>query len=159
MKKLVVFCFFLVLFLNFVSSLSLTVHVPEKYLDVVAGERVYFEIQVKYPENPQRKDLKLQYRIEDVNNNLISQTKVLKAVETQASFVDFIVIPESTKKGLYLINILIEDYGDLSQEVGASFNVQPKGIGNVEIYFIIVIGAIFLMGILFVILFLKLKRK
>jgi len=35
-----------------VAALSISVHVPEKYTDVEAGERFYFEIDVKYPENP-----------------------------------------------------------------------------------------------------------
>ena len=29
-----------------VSALSVAVHVPEKYTDVIAGERFYFEIEV-----------------------------------------------------------------------------------------------------------------
>ncbi|MCH7850130.1 MAG: hypothetical protein IH845_00620, partial [Nanoarchaeota archaeon] len=37
-----------------VSALSIVVHVPEKYVDVQAGERFYFEIEIKYPENPSR---------------------------------------------------------------------------------------------------------
>jgi len=79
--------------LTSVSALSLVVHVPEKYTDVHAGERVYFEIEVKYPENPTRKDLRLNYDILK-DNAIISQAQVLKAIETQASFIDFIVIPE-----------------------------------------------------------------
>ncbi len=76
--------------LTFISALSVIVHVPEKYTDVVAGERFYFEIEVKYPENPSRKDLRLNYEILK-DNEIIAQAKVLKAIETQASFMDFIL--------------------------------------------------------------------
>ena len=51
-----VLIFFSLFFLTSVSALDITLHVPEKYTDVQAGERFYFEIEIKYPENPSRKD-------------------------------------------------------------------------------------------------------
>ncbi len=104
------------------SALSIVVHVPEKYTDVHAGERFYFEIEVKYPENPSRKDLRLEYEIKK-DDEIIAHSKVLKAVETQASFIDFIVIPESADDGMHIINVKISDYETLSEEVSASFHV------------------------------------
>ena len=96
MKKLLLIMLGIILFsfisMASVSALSIVVHVPEKYTDVVAGERFYFEIEIKYPENPSRKDLRLNYEIMK-DNEVIAQAKVLKAIETQASFMDFIVIP------------------------------------------------------------------
>src|SRR3989339_647942 len=147
---LFIILFFSLNFSNFisVSALSVAVHVPEKYTDVVAGERFYFEIEVKYPENPKRKDLKLNYEIIDSDGKLIAQSKVLKAVETQASFIDFIVIPESVSKGLYIIRVKISDYEDLSEEVEASFQIVSSGFGQVQIYFFIILGVLILVAIL-----------
>ncbi len=108
-----------------VSALNIAVYVPEKYTDVEAGERFYFEIEIKYPENPRRKDLRLEYQILK-DDEVIAQSQVLKAVETQASFVDFIVIPESAETGLHLINIKVSDYENLSEEVSASLQVIKK---------------------------------
>ena len=51
---------------------------------------------------------------------MIAQSKVLKAIETQASFMDFIVIPESAKPGMHIIKVKITDYEGLSEEVEAS---------------------------------------
>ncbi|SRR3989339_255451 len=150
-KYLLLILFLLIInFSNFisVSALSVAVHVPEKYTDVVAGERFYFEIEVKYPENPKRKDLKLNYEIIDSDGKLIAQSKVLKAVETQASFIDFIVIPESASKGLYIIRVKIADYEDLSEEVEASFQIVGSGFGQVQIYFFIILGVLILVAIL-----------
>lgn len=161
MKKLFLIMFavtFTFISIASISALSVVVHVPEKYTDVQAGERFYFEIEVKYPENPSRKDLRLSYEIVDQDNNLLAQSKVLKAVETQASFIDFIVIPESAEKGLHLIKIKISDYEDLSEEVSASFHVVSTG-GKIKIYFFILLGATIFVGILVVInIFLK-RRK
>ena len=132
-----------------VSALSVVVHVPEKYTDVNAGERFYFEIEIKYPENPSRKDLRLNYNILR-DDEVIAQSKVLKAIETQASFIDFIVIPESAETGLYIIKVDVSDYEVLSEEVSASFNVASRG-GQLKTYFFILLGATVLVGILVVI--------
>ena len=133
--------------LTSVSALSLVVHVPEKYTDVHAGERVYFEIEVKYPENPTRKDLRLKYDILK-DNAVISQSQVLKAVETQASFIDFIVIPEGAETGLYRIKVKVSDYEGLSEEVSASFHVIGKEGDKIKLYFFILLGAIIIVGLL-----------
>ncbi len=134
-----------------VSALSIVVHVPEKYTDVVAGERFYFEIEVKYPENPSRKDLRLSYEILTQDGETIAQSKVLKAIETQASFMDFIVIPESADSGMHLIKVKISDYESLSEEVEASFHVVSSGSGQVKTYFFILLGVVILVGILVVV--------
>ncbi len=151
MKKFVIIMIFLFI-LNFISiasisALSIVVHVPEKYTDVQSGERFYFEIEIKYPENPSRKDLRLSYEIVDEENNIIAQSKVLKAIETQASFIDFIVIPESAETGLHIIKVDVSDYETLSEEVSASFHVVSRG-GQLKTYFFILLGATILVGIL-----------
>jgi len=161
MRKMM-FCFilFLSLIINIVapvSALSLVVHVPEKYTDVTAGERFYFEIEIKYPENPNRKDLRLEYEILTEAGDLVSQSKALKAVETQASFIDFIVIPESAESGLHIISVKVKDYESLSEEVSSSFHVKGAGSDQVMVYLMIILGAIVLVGIL-VILSIILKK-
>ena len=118
MRKIYLILLVVLLFNMFasVSALSLVVHVPEKYTDVTAGERFYFEIDVKYPENPSRKDLRLEYEILTQDGELVSQAKALKAVETQASFIDFIVIPAVVGGGMHIINVKVKDYETLSEE-------------------------------------------
>jgi hypothetical protein len=133
-----------------VSALSTVVHVPEKYTDVLAGERFYFEVEIKYPENPTRKDLKLDYELLK-DEKVIAQSKVLKAVETQASFIDFIVIPESAETGMHIIRVNVSDYETLSEEVEASFHVTTDKSEELAIYFFILLGATILVGVLVVI--------
>jgi hypothetical protein len=141
-----------------VSALSVVVHVPEKYTTVQPGERFYFEIEIKYPENPQRKDLKLEYEILTKDKEVIAQSKVLKAVETQASFMDFIVIPETAKKGMHIIKIKIADYETLSEDVEASFQVVAGSESQIKLYFFILLGIIIIIGIL-VVVTIVLERK
>jgi len=141
-----------------ISALSIVVHVPEKYTDVQAGERFYFEIEIKYPENPSRKDLRLNYEISK-DGEIIAQSKVLKAIENQASFIDFIVIPQSAEKGLHIIKVRITDYGGLSEEVEASFNITSAGSGQIKTYFFILLGAVLFVGILVVINIIISRRR
>ena len=142
-----------------VSALSIVIHVPEKYTDVQAGERFYFEIEIKYPENPSRKDLRLEYQIIDEVNNLIAQSKVLKAIETQASFIDFIVIPESADTGLHIIKIKIADYEGLSEEVEASFHVVRSDSDKIKTYFFILLSVVVLVGISVIAVVIKSRKK
>lgn len=142
-----------------VSSLSVVVHVPEKYTDVEAGERFYFNVEVKYPENPKRKDLRLKYEVRTIEGELITQSKALKAVETQASFIEFVVLPQSAESGLYTINVEIEDYESLSEEVSSSFNVVGSQSDQFRIYFLIILVAIILIGVLVIISIRSLKKK
>lgn len=160
-KLLLVIIVILVIFINLfsVSALSIIVHVPEKYTDVIAGERFYFEIEVKYPENPSRKDLRLNYEISK-DGEIIAQSKVLKAIGTQASFIDFIVIPESAKKGLHIIQVKIQDYEDLSEVVEASFHVTKSENEQLMNYFFILLLSIIVVGILVVVnIFLNKKKR
>ncbi|MBT4376877.1 hypothetical protein HOD29_05890 [archaeon] len=148
---------FLVSFTS-VSALSVAVHVPEKYADVLAGERFYFEVDVKYPENQDRKDLRLEYEILNEEGDLVAQSKVLKAIETQASFIDFIVIPENADSGLYLIKVIIRDYDLLSEEVEASFHVIG-GDEKIRLYFLILLGVIIFVGALVVVNIVLSRRR
>ena len=136
--------------INFASvtpayALSIAVHVPEKYTEVYAGERFYFEIEIRYPENPIRKDLRLKYEISK-DDEVIAQLKLLKAIETQASFMDFIVIPESAEKGLHTIKVNISDDENLNEEVSASFHVINPGSEQIRVYFFLLLGAVILVG-------------
>jgi len=128
-----------------VEAMSLNVHIPEKYTNVKAGERLYFEVEIRYPENLSRKDLRLEYQIVE-GDKVISESKVLKAIETQASFMDYIVIPEVSKSGLHKINLRLSDYENMTQEVYATFNVAST-LDQMKVYFFILIGSIVLLGV------------
>jgi len=152
------FIFMWILFTPFksISAMSAVVHIPEKYTDVIAGERLYFELEIKYPENPTRKDLRLTYQILK-NNNIVLETKVLKAIETQSSFSDYITIPESIDSGLYEMRVQISDYNVLNESVSANFMVAKK-TDQTMMYFFIILGAIVILGIIIILEIKKLKK-
>lgn len=156
-KLLILVGFFLSVALE-AHALSVEVYVPEKYTIVEAGERFYFEVDIKYPENPKRKDLRMIYQIKK-NNELIAESKFLKAVETQASFMDFVVIPENAEKGLYHINVIVGDYENLNEEISATFNVVKSKQKEVQMYFFVILGSIILVAVLLFAQIALMKRR
>lgn len=154
---ILVFAFF-ILTPGHVLALSLTVHVPEKYTNVSAGERLYFELDVKYPENPTRKDLRLTYQILE-GESVLAESKVLKAVEAQASFIDFVVIPENAKGGIHTIKVTVGDYDKLSEEVSATFHVVGKQSDQIKLYLLLILGAIGVVGILVIVNIFLTRKK
>lgn len=160
-KKLSATIFIVTLFLlspSAAHALSLTVHVPEKYTNVSAGERLYFELDVKYPENPTRKDLRLTYQILE-GESVLAESKVLKAVEAQASFIDFVVIPENAKGGIHTIKVTVGDYDKLSEEVSATFHVVGKQSDQIKLYLLLILGAIGVVGILVIVNIFLTRKK
>ena len=133
---------------SFVYALSVSVSVPERYATVKAGERLYFELSIKYPENRVRKDLRLTYTLLH-GESVLAQSKVLRAIETQASFIDYMVVPENVDMGLYTVRVMIEDYENLHKETETTFTVVPN-VNKVARLF----GVLVLFGITVVILLL-----
>lgn len=131
-----------------VFAMSITVSIPDKYATVKVGEKVFFETDIKWPENTGRKDLRVEYSIQDKDGKEVAYLKVLKAVETQASFMDSIVISEGTTPGLYKISTKVSDYGSLSEEATSSFNVIKGDIKSQT--YISIIAVLALIIVLFV---------
>jgi len=142
----------------YVNALSVSTNISEKYAEIQAGDRLYFQIDIKYPENPQRKDLRLNYEVTK-DGEVVAQSQVLKAIETQAQFLDFIVIPESSETGLYNLKVKINDYDNLSEEVATSFKVVAGKDEELKTYFFILLGVISLVAILAIIDISVSKRK
>jgi len=134
-----------------VSSLGLSVYVPEKYNEISAGERVYFEIDLKYPENPKRKDVELIYEIKNLNEETLIKAQALRAVETQASFIDFLITPKSMREDLYVIEISIFEYGKYLGRSSSTFHVIKEEEQSFEKYFYILFAGIVFIAIVVVI--------
>lgn len=141
-----------------IKALNVSTNISEKYTEIQAGERLYFEIDIKYPENPKRKDLRLSYEITK-DGEIVAQSQVLKAVETQVSFLDFMVIPESSKTGFYNLKIKISDYENLAEEVSTSFHVVAGKDLELKTYFFVLLGIISLVAILMIVNIITSRRK
>jgi hypothetical protein len=129
------------------AALSIDVKMLEGSESVSAGQKAYFIIQIKYPENTERKDLRISYDVLE-DDAVIASNNVLRAIETQASFAEYIIVPKGAKGGLHELAVNVSDYGNLSQEVSTSFSVISEGMDKMEIYFIIIIIILALIALL-----------
>ena len=123
------------------KGLEISVFVPEKYQNVQAGEMLQFQISLKNIERAGRHDIQLDYYIKK-NEITISNRRELKAVETQASFLSSIKVPEETLPGIYNIEVQINE----EESALATFYVKSSEVGQIRNYLIILIVAIVLVG-------------
>ena len=103
--------------------------------------------------------MQLEYEILTESGDLISQSKTLKAVETQASFIDFIVIPASAKGGLHFINVKIKDYEALSEKTSSNFQIKKTGGDQIMIYLLIILAVVILTGVLVIVSIVITRKK
>lgn len=139
-----------------VLALNLVIHIPEKYLEVVAGNQLAFELNIKYPENYSQKDLHLTYQIKK-DNQIISETKALKSIENQSSFMEYLPIPESAQVGTYTITNQIQDYETIDEQVSTNFRVIKNNTDFIKYIYILIITVV-MVAILVTIQFFMILR-
>ena len=133
-----------------VSAFSLTTRSGDQSTELKAGDRLYFDVEIKWPENDRRQDLRVEYQILS-DGEVIASEKVLRAVETQASFLDYIVVPQNALEGIKELNVLIETYDQsLSEKISATFYVAATE-NKLLVYFIILAAAIGLVVLLVIV--------
>jgi len=123
------------------EGLELSVMVPEKYQRVQAGEMLQFQVALKNIQKAGRHDIQLDYFVKK-NEIMITNRRELKAVETQASFLSSIKIPEETLPGIYNIEVQINE----EESAIATFYVKSSDVGQIRTYLIILIVAIIAVG-------------
>ena len=132
------------------SAFSLTTRIGDQSTELKAGDRLYFDVEIKWPENDRRQDLRVEYQILS-DGEVIASEKVLRAVETQASFLDYIVVPQNALEGIKELNVLIETYDQsLSEKISATFYVAATE-NKLLVYFIILAAAIGLVVLLVIV--------
>lgn len=127
------------------SAISIAARVADQSTEAAPMDRVYFDVEIKYPENLTRKDLRITAELKQ-DGKVIATAKSLRAVETQTSFLDYIVVPENAKAGATELNVIVEDYEGMKKEVSATFQVIG-GDDKLQLYFFILLGAIVVIGL------------
>ena len=147
--KTISYLFILTLCMQSVLAISASVSIPEQYANIEVGERLYFDMDIKFPENKERIDMQFEYQIFDGDGVKIAQVSTVKAIETQISFIDFVNIPEDAKKGLASIHVRIFDYHDqVNEQVESSFVITGSGESSINLYYLIILAVTLFVGIL-----------
>ena len=142
-KRKIIFSVFIAILLTsqFISAFELSVTIPDKYQEIQAGETLQFQIAIKNIEKAGRHDIRLDYQLKK-GNIILNSRRELKAVETQASFLSSIKVPEETPSGVYTIEVIVNE----KEEVSTNFNVKSSEMAQIKIYLIILIIAIVIVG-------------
>lgn len=155
----------IIVYPKFSYAINITVRIGDQYTEISGGDRLYFEVEIKYPENLKRKDLRLEYQIIEPaidagtsgNTKIIASGKVLRVIETQTSFLDYIVVPKNAKAGVKELRVIVADYQELNEEVFATFRVsKPESKTSVRFF---PIGFAFLVTIFAILPVVLMRRR
>jgi len=117
------------------------VEILEKYHNTKAGEAIYFQVEIQEPERVGRHDVSLEYKIKQDNKVLVS-SKELKAIETQASFIVSLNIPDYASSGAYFLSVTTDE----TEIVEVSFNVRGSEEERSQFYFLIIFSSMTVFG-------------
>ena len=135
------------------DGLEVSVIIPDKYQKVQPGEMIQFQITLKNIKAAGRHDIPLDYYIKK-NEIILNHRREIKAIETQASFLSSIHVPEETLPGIYSVVVEIEN-----ERAESTFYVKSSDISQIKFYLIVLIVAILVVGGLIVFELHRLKKR
>lgn len=113
---------------------NLEIEIPQSYTTIGAGEQLWFTVKLLNLASTKRRDVTLVYAIIEEDKELFSKTETV-AVETQASFVGSLHIPEHTQAGKHILRVTLNDVtlpDSVSSEI--SFNVKAGSTPRSRVY-------------------------
>ena len=130
MKKLILISILFVLLFNLVSTqntFNLEIEIPETYESALAGENFWFTVKLLNLANQERIDVIIKYEILDSNREMIALKTETVAIETQASFVRNLKIPENAEKGQHFLRVTVDSpFGETQAESGFNVIKEPS---------------------------------
>jgi len=133
----------LILVMPSVYAISVSVSVPDKYQEIGVGGTLYFKVDLQDPQNAGRHDISLKYDVKK-GENIIVSSKELKAIETQASFLSSITIPNSAESGIYNIVVTVND----KESASAAFYIRGLSAEGTIDFYVVILFTIVVIGIL-----------
>jgi hypothetical protein len=86
--------------------LDVRAEILKEYLEILPGESILAEIRLfNLGEDNNRKDIVIEYSVRDYENNEIVKEHESLAIETQATFIKRINIPENARYGKYVLYV------------------------------------------------------
>src|SRR3989344_3588564 len=145
------------------SSGTTKKEILEEYKKILPGGEILSEMRLfNLGDDAERKDVTIEYIIRDYNGNDIVKEHESLAIETQASFIKRILIPEKTLFGNYILYVRATYNGEIASASDNFEVVSSKAAAGERIYKIIIAAIIFglivLSLIIYYIIYLR-KRK
>jgi hypothetical protein len=147
----VVLLFMILFFSNALAAqpFNIEIELPDSYKTVNPGNDVWFTIKLLNLANAQRVDVTLNYDILDSNGISIVHNSKTVAIETQASFVADLKIPETALPGEYTVNVVVASSLGESRAKTSLKILAPK---NVLMFYLTGVGIILLLLLIFVLI-------
>lgn len=108
------------------SSYNIEIDLPDEYENVVAGDKIWFATKIFNLVNKERIDIVLDYSLIDDAGAIINSKTETVAIQTQASFVGTLNIPDSAHKGVYSLEIQIVTKTGQAKTASVRINVAEK---------------------------------
>jgi uncharacterized membrane protein len=135
-----------------VQPFNIEIELPDSYRNVNPGSEVWFTIKLLNLDNLQRMDVTLSYDIVNSGSKSIIHNSKTVAIETQASFVASLKIPDNTPPGDYAIDLVV------NSTLGESHARAALKVSNPETNWTIYYIAAAIVGIVLIV-FLIIKSK
>ncbi len=120
--------------------LDVRAEILDGYKKVLPGENILAEMRLFNLGGPEgRKDVLIEYMIRDYDNNTITIETESLAIQTQASFVKAIDIPEKTKTGNYVLYVRAIYNGYVASSSDNFEVVSSKATQREKVYIVIII--------------------
>lgn len=113
-------------FASFIASADVSVTIPDDYKQLNAGGSVIATVRISNLESTGREDVILNYDVKDSSGKTIFSKQETDAVETQASFVKTMQIPESAGEGRYSVNANVVYASGKVSSASSSFEVAKQ---------------------------------
>ena len=137
------------------GNFNLKVEVPTSYDSIEVGKSILFTAKVMNLANQNRVDVTLKYYLLDSGKNIIATKSETVAVETSASFVRELKIPETAKAGTYTLYTQII-YNDNKEAEGEN-TFRVTRTGDKKIIYTTIIALIVGILVIALLIFLILK--
>ncbi|MBR9704658.1 hypothetical protein GOV12_04550 [Candidatus Pacearchaeota archaeon] len=135
-------------------SSNLILDIPESHKKINPGEDIWFTLKLLNLANENRIDVTITFEIKDSDNSIIISKSETVAIETQASFVRQLKIPDESPNGRY--NIYAKVIYPDNNEVFAQNSFEVSNLSEKNsfpmYYTILIIFAIILLTIIILII-------
>jgi len=140
---------------NSQNNFNLEVKIAENYKSITTGENIWFTTKIMNLGGTERMDITLKYSILDEKSNIIAEKSETMAIETQASFVGNLKVPDNAEKGDYNLNVELFVNNNKEAESYDSFKINKKN--NKNLYYLI--AGIMTLLFLALLIYLCIKSK
>ncbi len=131
------------------SAFNLEIEIPSAYSTVEDGSTIHFTTKILNLASENRMDVSLRYEIIDESGEVIISKTETMAIETQASFVGSLGIPEGVAEGDYDLHVVLLVNGIEEAEGRGSFSIMKEEDKTMYYTYVIIISIISLVLIIY----------